>query len=166
MEKKIINLFKKNSELTISQTAKKLGIERHTAAKYLKAMRDKGSLTRRTKGRSKIYTLSKTTLFKFLQENTLISQEVKNILKQIPTKISIQDKNYNIIYSNIAKPGQKCYQAYANRNTKCPNCPAEKTLQTGTTNTTKVNALQTQVQIKPIKNTKQETIGVMEVIQW
>lgn len=165
MENNILELFKTNKELTISQTAKKLNIERHTAAKYLKALDNKGSLQKITKGRSKVYSMSKTTLFKFLQENTLLSNEVKSILDQIPTKISIQDKEFNVIYSNTAKPGRKCYQAYANRNTKCPRCPAEKTMKTGKTNTTKVNALQTRVQIKPIKNTNQETIGVMEVIQ-
>ena len=153
----IKTLFEDGKERKITDVAKALQIERHTAAKHLKALKEKGVLEMRTKGRSKLYKKTNTKLFDFLQDKEGVSQEIQQLLKSLPFHISIQDQNYNIIWSSKDKTG-KCYKAYANRNTKCPNCPAEQTLQNGKPHETRVKPLQKTVKIQPVKDKKQQTI--------
>lgn len=165
MEEEILECLKGEEFLTITHVAERVGIERHTAAKYLRSMEEKGILKKEIKGRSKCYSISNTRIFDFLQQEGGISEDVKNLLSQLPVKISIQDDEYNIIYSDMEETGKKCYEAYAGREDICPNCPAERTLKTGRSSKDSVASLDKKVTIKPVKNQDEDTIGVIEIME-
>ncbi len=62
----------------------------------------------------------------------------QNLFETVPCIITVQDKSYRLVGYNREfaekfdpSPGDYCYHAYKGRDTKCPNCPVEKTFQDG-----------------------------------
>ncbi len=63
----------------------------------------------------------------------------ESILSAIGDGISIQDREFRILYQNQAhmdlvggdKKGQLCYQAYSKRDSVCPECPLTQTMKDG-----------------------------------
>ena len=62
----------------------------------------------------------------------------QNLFELVPCIITIQDRNYKLLRYNSEfadkfnpAPGDFCYHVYKGRNTKCENCPVEKTFQEG-----------------------------------
>ncbi|MFT4311487.1 MAG: helix-turn-helix domain-containing protein [Candidatus Woesearchaeota archaeon] len=163
MEDKIINILSKKS-LNISQIANKLEVERHTAAKYLEALEKKDYIKKEIKGKSKLYKLNNPLIEFFKKEDDIVSSQIKELLKNINEHVSVQNKDFEVIWSNKEfEKGKKCYELYANRDSVCPNCPAEQTFKTGSSNISRVKSLEKEVTVFPVKNFKDETIGVIEL---
>lgn len=163
MNDKIITLLKQKN-LTISEIAVKLGVERHTAATYLKALEAKGDVKHEAKGKSKIYSLTDNSFIEFIKKDTDVSSQIKKILLSVDEHISIQDKNYNVIWNNKLDAKGKCFEIYANRDSVCPNCPSFDVLETGISKTEYVKMNKDmRVEIHPIKNKNNETVAVVEI---
>lgn len=65
-------------------------------------------------------------------------QEYQYLFEQVPCSITVQDKDMRILKYNkefaerfSPQPGAFCYEAYKGLSEKCPNCPLDKTFQTG-----------------------------------
>lgn len=65
-------------------------------------------------------------------------QEYQYLFEQVPCSITVQDKDMRILKYNkefaerfSPQPGAFCYEAYKGLSEKCPNCPLDKTFETG-----------------------------------
>lgn len=65
-------------------------------------------------------------------------REYQDLFEQVPCSITVQDANMRILKYNKEfaerfnpKPDAFCYEAYKGFTEKCPNCPLDKTFQTG-----------------------------------
>jgi len=65
-------------------------------------------------------------------------QEYQILFDRVPCYITVIDDDYRIVRANESFRenfgdviGQKCYQVYKRRKTKCPHCPAAKTFKNG-----------------------------------
>jgi PAS domain S-box-containing protein len=69
--------------------------------------------------------------------------KLKSVISAMEDGLTIQDKDFNIIYQNEASRqasggdhiGEKCYRAYENRDEICDNCPVEKAFNDGKSHT-------------------------------
>lgn len=64
--------------------------------------------------------------------------QYQDLFEGVPCLITVQDRDYKLVRFNktfeerfSATKGQYCYKAYKNRDTKCPDCPVEKTFDSG-----------------------------------
>ncbi len=62
----------------------------------------------------------------------------QSLFETVPCIITVQDKSYKLVGYNRQfadkfdpRPGDYCFYAYKGRDTKCPNCPVEKTFKDG-----------------------------------
>jgi histidine kinase len=67
----------------------------------------------------------------------------QDLFEGVPCVITVQDRNFRLLRFNRtfeqrfnAKVGEFCYKAYKDRDSKCPDCPVEKTFITGKMHTT------------------------------
>jgi len=67
----------------------------------------------------------------------------QDLFEGVPCIITVQDRDFRLLRFNKAfedrfqaRIGEFCYKAYKNRDSKCPDCPVEKTFQTGLFHTT------------------------------
>ncbi|WP_243361404.1 PAS domain S-box protein [Fundidesulfovibrio terrae] len=67
----------------------------------------------------------------------------QDLFEGVPCIITVQDRNFRLLRFNKtfeerfnAKLGEHCYKAYKNRDSKCPDCPVEKTFKSGRFHTT------------------------------
>ncbi|SIO40767.1 PAS domain-containing sensor histidine kinase [Halodesulfovibrio marinisediminis] len=65
-------------------------------------------------------------------------REYQDLFEQVPCSITVQDADMRILKYNKEfaerfnpKPGAYCYEAYKGLSDKCPNCPLDKTFETG-----------------------------------
>ena len=65
-------------------------------------------------------------------------KEYQDLFEQVPCSITVQDSNMRILKYNKEfaerfnpEPGEFCYEAYKGLTEKCPNCPLDKTFETG-----------------------------------
>jgi histidine kinase len=65
-------------------------------------------------------------------------QEYQDLFEQVPCSITVQDADMRILKYNKEfaerfnpEPGAYCYEAYKGLSEKCPDCPLDKTFQTG-----------------------------------
>lgn len=164
MEEKLLSILDEKTSLKINEIAKELKVERHTASKYLNKLEGEGKISYKYKGRSKIYSLVDNDFLEFIKKEDGASKTVKEILTKMDEHVSIQDKEFNVIWNNKIKANKKCYEIYANRKDKCPNCPAESVFLTGKTKKNLVNMKDDMnVEIRPIKNNIGETIAIIEI---
>jgi hypothetical protein len=115
------------------------------------------------KGKSKIYKATNPIL-EFFKNEEEVSKSVKILLENIKEHVSVQNKDFEVIWSNKNfEKGKKCFQLYANRRDVCPNCPAHETFKTNKLTTRRVDTLNKEISIFPIENAKKEVIGVIEL---
>ncbi|MFP5238722.1 MAG: PAS domain S-box protein [Acidobacteriota bacterium] len=62
----------------------------------------------------------------------------QDLFEGVPCIITVQDRDFRLLRFNRtfeekfnARVGEYCYKAYKNRDSKCPDCPVEKTFKTG-----------------------------------
>ena len=67
----------------------------------------------------------------------------QDLFEGVPCIITVQDRDFRLLRYNRAfedrfnaSLGEYCYKAYKNRDSKCPDCPVEKTFKTGQFQTT------------------------------
>jgi len=103
--------------------------------------------------------------------------EYQMLFDLVPCIITVQDRNYRLIRYNREfadkfdpKSGDYCYQAYKGLDKKCPVCPVEKTFQDGESHWSEESGPDKDgtrrhwlVKTCPIKNSKGETVAVMEI---
>ncbi|MGM5481685.1 MAG: hypothetical protein ACQESE_04735 [Nanobdellota archaeon] len=131
---RIVELLKGNThDMTISEIATTLGIERHTAAKHLDALHAKGLCDYRTVGRSKLWKLADSPLLSlFSDTDSPVSKELASMLSDIGDRIVIQDEDLKVIWSNYNDAlNKKCFEAFTRRKTSCPDCPVRETFESG-----------------------------------
>lgn len=154
----------KNDNYTISEIANLLKIERHTVSRYLQGLEAKGEVSYIVKGKSKIYSLTNNPFLEIITSNNKVSTQLKEVLSKVNDHISIQDSNYKVIWNNKTNSGQECFRIYANRETKCDNCPVDEVLSSGMAKKRVVNMSEKlEVEILPIKDQKNNTIAVVEI---
>ncbi len=103
--------------------------------------------------------------------------EYQALFSQAPCIITVQDRNFRLLRYNQEfrdkfrpRPGDTCYHAYKGRSEKCPNCPVEKTFQTGEPYTSEESGLDANLSMRhwlvtssPIKNAEGEVVAAMEM---
>jgi hypothetical protein len=170
-EEKIILLLKQNKEMNILEISLSLKMDRHTVAKYLEVLRTKGLISYSSKGKSKFWKLSDNPLTELLGVNDFISNQVLGIFNNLDYAVSIQSKNFDIIWHNTKvdkkQESGKCYEVLKGKAVRCSNCPSEKVFETGTSHqsSSRVNGKDTTVISQPIKNEAGEVIAVVELIR-
>lgn len=161
IDHKILNVLKdKEEDITTNAIADIIRIDRHTAAKRLEVLRGKSLVEYRIVGKSKMWKISASPFLNALKSNEDISNNIKNILQHIDGQIHIQDKK-KIIWSNTSK-NNCCADGK-----KCKDCAVEKTFKTGKTETSTGNISKKKVKIttQPIKDDKNNTVAVVEIIR-
>lgn len=103
--------------------------------------------------------------------------EYQALFSQVPCIITVQDKNFRLLRYNQEfrekfrpKPGDTCYHAYKGRSDKCPNCPVEKSFETGRSYTSEESGIDADgvmrhwlVTSSPIKNGEGQVVAAMEM---
>ncbi len=101
----------------------------------------------------------------------------KKLFDEIPAYVSIQDRDFRIIEANGRfrddfgeKPGEFCYEIYKGRDSKCTDCPVEKTFNDGLRHGSEEVIITQQgleipvmVHTTPIKDDQERIIAVMEM---
>ena len=163
IERKIINLLKKNKDINILEMSSQLKIDRHTTSKYLEILRTKGIVDFKTKGKSKQWHLTNNPFTELIEKNEYIATQVLNTLSALDFEISIQSKKYDVIWHNRTDKKGKCYEVLRGEARRCKNCPSEEAFKTGETQKTIVNKKELITQ--PIKNETGQVIAVIEIIK-
>jgi DNA-binding transcriptional ArsR family regulator len=167
----IIKLLKAQKlDLTTSDIATAIGIDRHTASKHLESLQAKGIVECRTVGKSKMWRLSEAPIITALKDNDDLSNSLKQILGSVDDNISIQNNDFKVIWSNSRQDvkGHSCYAVHANNKEKCKDCPMEKTFRTGKIAETIMSVPKhgkVRIITKPIKNDDDETVAVVEIVR-
>lgn len=101
----------------------------------------------------------------------------QSLFEGVPCLITVQDRDLRLIkYNNLfgdhfgAKPVEHCYKIYKGRDTKCLNCPVEKTFLDGKSHTTEERGFYKDgspahwiVRTAPVRNSRGEITAVMEM---
>jgi len=103
-------------------------------------------------------------------------QQFKHLFENVPCYLTVVDHDFNIIQANKLfeqdfgeNIGKKCYRVYKNRDSKCDNCPVEKTFMDPTTHrseeTWERDGQPTYILVStaPITNDRGEIVAVMEM---
>lgn len=164
-EHKILNAIKKLKEPNILSIATATKMDRHTVAKYLEVLKTKGLATYQTKGKSKIWKIEQNSFSEILGVNDFITSQVLDIVKNLEYEVSIQTKNYDVIWHNSHEKKGKCYEIKQGKKTPCKKCPAEKVFKTGKTEkiTITQNNEERTVIAEPIKNEEGKVIAIIEL---
>lgn len=96
--------------------------------------------------------------------------------EEMPCYLSVHDRDFRIIRGNklfredFGAEGELCFRAYKRREEVCPDCPVEKTFQTGrpqvseqTLVTRQGRSVPVQVRTTPIRDERGNIISVMEM---
>jgi len=103
--------------------------------------------------------------------------EYQTLFSLVPCIITVQDRNYRLLRYNQEfretfrpRPGDTCFHAYKGRSSKCPNCPVEKSFETGRSFTGEESGVDATgamrhwlVTSSPIKNAEGEVVAAMEM---
>jgi histidine kinase len=103
--------------------------------------------------------------------------EYQNLFERVPCLITVQDKNFKLLRYNREfeemfdpLPGDNCYRAYKGRDSKCLNCPVERTFRDGRPHTTEESGVNKDgspthwlVRTSPIRNRDGEIVAAMEI---
>ncbi len=105
--------------------------------------------------------------------------KLQALLSSIEYGLTIQDKDYNIIYQNEAsrrayggdRVGEKCYRAYASRDKVCTKCPVAMAFKDGKSHTVELSGKVTpsgetvfwENTANPIRDAKGEIVSCLEV---
>ena len=103
--------------------------------------------------------------------------EYQSLFETVPCIITVQDNEYKLVGYNREfadrfdpQPGDHCFHAYKGRNTKCPNCPVEKTFADGKAHYSEESGISKDgnpthwiVKTSPIRNEAGEIVAAMEM---
>lgn len=164
-ERKILNVLKKRDTTNILDLAETTNMDRHTVAKYLEILKTKGLVDYSTKGKSKLWKTSNNQFSEILGINEHISNQVLGILKNLDYNVSIQSKNYDIIWHNSKNKKGKCYEIKQGKKIPCKNCPSDKVFKTGKAEKRiiKQDGEEKTIISEPIKNEEGKVIAVIEL---
>lgn len=101
----------------------------------------------------------------------------QSLFEGVPCLITVQDRNLRLLkYNNLfgehfgARPVEHCYKVYKGRDSKCLNCPVEKTFHDGKSHTTEERGVYKDgspahwiVRTAPVRNSRGEITAVMEM---
>ncbi len=172
-EESIISLLKKESLQTIDVAAR-LGIERHTAVKYLETMESRGVVCHDIKRRAKIWSAASPNIVSALKKNDPLIKQFTSILDDVDEHINIQNKNHEIIWKNkFARNDMlRCWNSAEgkikwNSSKKCDNCPVEHAFLTGKQlfKEKSCHGKNKKIIAKPIKDENNKTVAVVEIIK-
>lgn len=87
-------------------------------------------------------SLDVTRIVKLQLELAKREQEFQNLIENVPCYLTVIDRSFRIAFYNklFARDfgdswGQSCFETYKGRDSKCENCPVEKTFADGATHT-------------------------------
>jgi hypothetical protein len=167
-EESIISLLKKESLQTIDVAAR-LGIERHTAVKYLEAMESKGVVRHDTKRRAKIWSAASPNIVNALKKNDPLIRQFSEILDNVDEHINIQNEKHEVIWKNkFAKNDNlRCWNKTEDGSERCINCPVETTFITGksASKDKSCHGKNKRIIAKPIKDENNKVVAVVEIIK-
>ncbi|MGD8713758.1 MAG: PAS domain S-box protein [Desulfobacterales bacterium] len=103
--------------------------------------------------------------------------EYQSLFETVPCIITVQDNEYKLVGYNREfadrfdpQPGDHCFHAYKGRDTKCPNCPVEKTFADGKAHYSEESGISKDgnpthwiVKTSPIRNEAGEIVAAMEM---
>jgi histidine kinase len=103
--------------------------------------------------------------------------EYQNLFNTVPCIITVQDRSFRLIgfnreFAELFDPqaGDYCFRAYKGRDSKCPNCPVEKTFEDGKAHYSEESGINKDgtpahwiVKTSPIRSAAGEIIAAMEV---
>ena len=103
--------------------------------------------------------------------------EYQDLFERVPCLITVQDKNYRLVNYNrefaekfAPNPGDYCYQAYKGLDSKCKDCPVEKTFKDGQSYISEESGPDKDgtlvhwfVRTSPIKNARGDVVAAMEM---
>ena len=151
-------------DLTTSHIAKDLGIDRHTAGKHLESLRSIGICEYREIGKSKVWKLTPSPLLSVVSHDSPLKKELDEVLGLMDERINIQNKNFDIIWTNKGEYNEKkCFELMAKSDHKCENCPVDDIFKTGQTQVTQCGG--STIVSKPVKNKRDETIAVINIVK-
>ncbi|MHC1724470.1 MAG: PAS domain S-box protein [Syntrophobacteraceae bacterium] len=104
-------------------------------------------------------------------------EEFQDLFDNVPCIISVQDREYRVIRSNRlfsenfgGTLGEYCYKIYKGRDSKCANCPVERTFLDGNSHTAVETGFKKDgstvhwmVMTSPVMNEKGEIVAAMEI---
>jgi histidine kinase len=111
------------------------------------------------------------------QELNRQRDEYQNLFETVPCIITVQDKTYRLVgynreFADRFDPqlGDYCFYAYKGRETKCPNCPVEKTFKDGKSHYSEEAGFNKDgtptywiVKTSPIRNQDGDVVAAMEM---
>ena len=178
---RIVNIIRE-SKYGISSTeiSKELSLDRHTTAKYLEVLKTNGLIDYKKVVMAKVWYPLESTLLSLFENDTEIGNNLRSFLDYFDGDINIIDKNMKVVYVNKKNnpknmsskaPIIRCYKIHKDGKMICKDCVVIKTLETGEkqsiVNTVK-NRLGKKSNLRltaiPIKNYKNETVAVVELV--
>ncbi|MFA5797154.1 MAG: helix-turn-helix domain-containing protein [Candidatus Woesearchaeota archaeon] len=150
----LVMLRKSESGLTINQISLHAKKDRHTIAKYLEKMQSQGLIEMRTRGKSKIYSITESSLISAMKKNDSLAAELSQVFQALDQKVMLKTKNDLINYN-------RCFE-HAGNNAVCKNCPVEETFKTGKSSTTR--GKYADITAHPITKDN-DVIAVVEIIK-
>jgi len=163
IEQTILAAVKKSGNgMTINEIAAVLKKERHTTTKYLERLQSQGVLELHVRGKSKIYTLSSSSLASAIRKNDPLSMELQQVLDALEPHVVIKTRK-DVLIEGKKHPGNgACYERYLGSNEKCRDCPVDKTFRSGKKSSARHQ--DTDITTHPIKNDN-EVVAVVEIIK-
>ncbi len=177
---KIVNIIRESKYGVSSiEISKELSLDRHTIAKYLEVLKTNGLIDYKRIGMAKVWYPLESTLLSLLENDTEMGNNLRGFLDSFGGDVNIIDKNMKVVYKNkedknpenISRaPIIRCYKIHKDGRMICKNCVVVKTLKTGEkqsiVNTVKKNGKKTNLKLTtiPIKNYKNETVAVVELV--
>ena len=147
-------LEQSKSGLLTNEVSEKLGLERHTASKYLQILKEKGLINAREIGKAKLWLLSNDSKLEQLKKiSDKLGINLDNLFSALAHDIVVIDKNKKIIIGKT-----KCDEK------KCEICIGKKTLVTGKEQKLMIPSKNKHLELisSPIKDDKGKIIGIIE----
>ncbi|MFP4567518.1 MAG: hypothetical protein ACLFN8_01100 [Candidatus Woesearchaeota archaeon] len=165
LEDKILKALKRKGEQNILDLASNIKSDRHTVAKYLEILKSKGLVDFVSRGKSKIWCLTQNKLSQLIGASDFISSQVLRTLNKLDFDVSIQSKNYDIIWHNSKVESGKCYEVKRGKKVPCRNCPSTKVFELGVSQRSliKKQGQEFLVLSEPIKNERGIVVAVLEI---
>ncbi len=109
-------------------------------------------------------------------EQIIHSPEIRGVLDAVGDGVSIQDKDFKIVYQNRRARemigehiGSFCYQTYEQRDSVCQECPLAKTFENGQTHTVErinpAKPLTVEITTSPIRDEEGKIIAGIEIVR-
>ncbi|MGM5480153.1 MAG: helix-turn-helix domain-containing protein [Nanobdellota archaeon] len=120
------------NDLSTTELSQKIGVERHTVAKYLESLYAKGIISYRRVGRSKLWQLSESPLLSIIEDvESPLFKELTGMFSNVSSDIRVQDKDLNILWSNNSKDIGHCCLDIFNIQQPCRDCPVLSSFKSG-----------------------------------